>query len=831
MIRGQRSHIAPRNNIRLILFVIIVYLLVSYLPALAVPAAPVFSEITQPDGPRIKVRTKGDEWRNWHETVNGYTVIRDKATGWWHYAVPDEIDGIKAGRYKVGEASPEDLGIKKGLLPVRKRFRKSAAIASASVQGSSRVREASALPFNQNVLVILAEFNNYPHVPEDTVAAFHDLFFGSSISVADYYDEVSYGKFNIVPAETGVTSTPGVVGWLSVGTKHTNCHDDNICADDLASKAISAAQEYVNFANFDRNSDGVVTPGELSIIVVVAGYESAFSNYSPGVWAHQSEFQPPLKLNGVKVSSYAMFGERQGDHRATIGVIVHELGHLMLDLPDLYDTADYPSSQGIGPFDVMADGSWCQTAADKYSGQTPVHFSAWTKKYAGFLFPSEVTNQAGVELPAVSGAATAIVKVPTQNNREFFLLENRHLSGYDAGLQGCSLNFSKSDGGLAIWHVDESKLGCIVPNNCNNDASGKLVDLEEANGYQALDYINGLNNLQALFYSGNKTAFNDSTAPSSRLYQNIQSGVSVTNISGYGQIMTADIFGGTIAALTTMFVQISGNGSGTITASGLVCSGKTCTGTYPAETQLILTANADPDSTFAGWSDSGCAGNWVCSITINSDITLTATFSRPDLTYKHKIKPLARSFASSDNTGNISVITKPASSWTASSNTAWITVTSGSSGTGNGKVYYSVSANTSPDPRTGSITIAEKTFTVIQRQATDLSGVWSKVSKKKRKAKFKVSGRLTVTAIDNKAPNVKVRVYLSDDEAYDQMDILLGSKTMGTINTGQSIFKTLSYGNLPADPTGKYLIAVIDPDNKITESDKSNNTAPSSAVP
>lgn len=821
---------SPLDNIRLVLFVIITSLLVTCSQASAVPAAPVVSELIQPDGVNIKLRTKGDEWRNWHETVNGYTVIRDKATGWWHYAVPDEIDGIKAGRYKVGEAPPEDLGIKKGLLPVRKRFRKSATLASASVQKASRVREASALPFAQNVLVILAEFNNYPHVPEDTVAAFHELFFGDSISVADYYDEVSYGKFNIVPAETSVTATPGIVGWLSIGTKHTNCHDDQTCSNDLASKAISAAQEHINFANFDRDSDGVVTPDELSIIVVVAGYESAFSNYSPAVWAHQSEFQPPLKLNGVKVSSYAMFGERQGDHRATIGVIVHELGHLMLDLPDLYDTADYPTSQGIGPFDVMAGGSWCKTETDKYSGQTPVHFSAWTKKYAGFLSPSEVTNQAGVEFPAVSGAATNIVKVPTQNNREFFLLENRHLSGYDAGLQGCSLNFFKSGGGLAIWHVDESKLGCIVPNNCNNDASGKLVDLEEANGYQALDYINGLNNLQALFYSGNKTTFNDSTAPGSRLYQNIPSGVSVTNISGYGQTMTADIFGGTVAALTTLSVQISGNGSGTIAASGLVCSGNTCTGTYPAGTQLILTANADPDSTFAGWDGSGCTGDWICTITIDSDTSLTATFSRPDLRYKHTIKPLARSFASSGNTGSISVITKPGSNWTASSNSAWITVTSGSSGTGNGKVYYSVSANTSPDPRTGSITIAEKTFTVIQRQATDLSGAWSKVSKKKRKAKFKVSGRLTVTASDNKAPNVKVRVYLSDDEAYDQKDILLGAKTVGTINAGQAIFKTLSYGNLPDDPTGKYLIAVIDPDNKITESNKGNNTVPSSAV-
>lgn len=61
-------------------------------------------------------------------------------------------------------------------------------------------------------------------------------------------------------------------------------------------------------------------------------------------------------------------------------------------------------------------------------------------------------------------------------------------------------------------------------------------------------------------------------------------------------------------------------------------------------------------------------------------------------------------------------VTSPAGcSWTAvSNNTSWISITSGASGTGNGTVTYSVSANTTGTSRQGSLTIAGQTFTVTQ---------------------------------------------------------------------------------------------------------------------
>ena len=64
------------------------------------------------------------------------------------------------------------------------------------------------------------------------------------------------------------------------------------------------------------------------------------------------------------------------------------------------------------------------------------------------------------------------------------------------------------------------------------------------------------------------------------------------------------------------------------------------------------------------------------------------------------------------------VTTTSGCAWTgASNNTAWITVTGGSSGTGNGTVAYTVAANTSTSPRIGTLTIAAQTVTVTQAGA------------------------------------------------------------------------------------------------------------------
>ncbi|MEK6406223.1 MAG: SBBP repeat-containing protein [Acidobacteriota bacterium] len=74
----------------------------------------------------------------------------------------------------------------------------------------------------------------------------------------------------------------------------------------------------------------------------------------------------------------------------------------------------------------------------------------------------------------------------------------------------------------------------------------------------------------------------------------------------------------------------------------------------------------------------------------------------------------SKSFTSQGGTDTVAVSTSDAScAWTASRNDNWITISSGSIGSGNGTVGYSVAANMGP-ARTGFLNIANNTFTVSQ---------------------------------------------------------------------------------------------------------------------
>ncbi|MEW6209322.1 MAG: BACON domain-containing carbohydrate-binding protein [Acidobacteriota bacterium] len=78
------------------------------------------------------------------------------------------------------------------------------------------------------------------------------------------------------------------------------------------------------------------------------------------------------------------------------------------------------------------------------------------------------------------------------------------------------------------------------------------------------------------------------------------------------------------------------------------------------------------------------------------------------------ITPMAMNFLKAGGNGTITVTADPGCPWTAVSNVPWITITMGASGTGNGTVKYSVAFNPVKAKRTGTITVAGRTFTVTQ---------------------------------------------------------------------------------------------------------------------
>jgi M6 family metalloprotease-like protein len=159
---------------------------------------------------------------------------------------------------------------------------------------------------------------------------------------------------------------------------------------------------------------------------------------TPNVWGHKANFTSSLTLDGVDLGPYTMFGEAHATeladkHQATIGIMCHELGHLMLGLPDLYDTDG--SSSGIGDWGLMGSGSWNVTGALR--GDTPSHMSAWSKVATNFTIPQDIDiDQSGVSIEQAHVNEDARrIWLDKYKLNEYFLVENRQKAGYDAGLR------------------------------------------------------------------------------------------------------------------------------------------------------------------------------------------------------------------------------------------------------------------------------------------------------------------------------------------------------------------------------------------------------------
>lgn len=99
-------------------------------------------------------------------------------------------------------------------------------------------------------------------------------------------------------------------------------------------------------------------------------------------------------------------------------------------------------------------------------------------------------------------------------------------------------------------------------------------------------------------------------------------------------------------ATENLGVSLAGDGSGTITATGINCPG-TCSNDYPYGTTVVLQASPAPGSTFAGWSGA-CTGTGGCQLVLSAARSVTATFTRiPRCTLRILTNKIVRKLAAS----------------------------------------------------------------------------------------------------------------------------------------------------------------------------------------
>ena len=126
-------------------------------------------------------------------------------------------------------------------------------------------------------------------------------------------------------------------------------------------------------------------------------------------------------------------------------------------------------------------------------------------------------------------------------------------------------------------------------------------------------------------------------------------------------------------------------------------------GTGNGTVQFSVAANTDPTSR---------AG----TLTVAGQ-TFTVNQAAAPVSCSYSLSAASQSVSASSTTGSVDVTTATSCAWSATANVAWLSVTAGASGTGNGTVQFSVAANTDPTSRAGTLTVAGQTFTVNQAAA------------------------------------------------------------------------------------------------------------------
>lgn len=526
----------PDQGFSILTLAFFLILFFSYTPLFSAPGFKQWQTVEQPDGIKIKVFNKGDEWANWLENEEGYPVILNQESRYYEYAKLELGKGLIPSQLIVGKDQP--IGIKK-ITSSDLETLKSIKTRGAPRFGPQVALSPSPVLGTHKILTILINFKDRQLSTQES--DWNNVFFGPTNSVKKYFSEVSYNQVTMAPAQEsqGTANNGIVVVTLSYNHPNTASNIDET-NQQLTKDAILAADPYVDFASFDANQDGVLSTDELHVVIIPAGYERAYSLTTPSVWGHRWSlfFVDPPVVDGTTVggfsSGYTQFGELHQDHQATVGIICHELSH-DLGLPDLYDTdGSNGSSAGIGDWDIMASGSWNGIL---YAGDKPSHHSAWCKSYLGWVTPTQIKKSiAGATFPQVetSNDPDRGIKQLLSNPKgaemlgkgEYFLMENRQRTGYDQALPSS---------GLLIWHIDESQSG-------NGNEARKLVDLVEADGLNQLDSNISYGDSGDPYpgSSGNRN-FNDSSNPSSKLYDGSNRNISLSNISNSSAVMTADI--------------------------------------------------------------------------------------------------------------------------------------------------------------------------------------------------------------------------------------------------------------------------------------------------
>ena len=296
---------------------------------------------------------------------------------------------------------------------------------------------------------------------------YYDKFFGTGYSVANFYKEMTLGKLYFVPLKldksNGKNSKDGCIDVVinqihpSAYTKKYNGSESarqTFCRDTITN-IIMATDEYIDYSKYDKNGNGVLDATELLIVIMNAGPSQETTgksegNYDRGYFAVWSTSQgTDASPDGVRYGSAIT---NMGEHTKQgilqyVGTAAHELCH-NLGAEDIYDRKVGASGTAKTPWPFV---NWFSLqCSGNYSGggATPTYLDPYQRIYLGWA-EEVVVGEGEYTLYSTCTGKYQVLRVNTPDPDEYYLIELRLKEGFE-------VNLAKGQGGICVWHIDES---------------------------------------------------------------------------------------------------------------------------------------------------------------------------------------------------------------------------------------------------------------------------------------------------------------------------------------------------------------------------------------
>ena len=416
--------------------------------AWATPALKAWRTHTQSDGTQLTLMLCGDENFHYFITTDGHAVVRDEAGYCYASTKGQEMrsSGILAHEPQLRTAE-EKAALSMLGSDDQPSIRRIAANSQAQ-GGQRRFGTPQTYTGSKRGLVLLVCFDDLDFTIDEPKATITDMLntegytnsLGARGSVHDYFSHMSNGVFDltfdvVVPYKAPKSCT-------YYGENDSKGHDQHSRVVELLKFALEAADEEVDYRDYDWDGDGKVD----QVYMLYAGQGEAGGGEAWTIWPHESQigtYPFSYRLDGIILNTYACGEELDYSGKLSgLGTFCHEFSHC-LGLPDFYDTAT-SELHGMGSFDVMCNGCY------NNNGWLPAAYTAYERNFCGWLDYKVLTDPCKVSkmLPLESGGDAYIIYNPGFSD-EYYILEQRNKNvRWDRGLQSR---------GLLIYHVNYLK--------------------------------------------------------------------------------------------------------------------------------------------------------------------------------------------------------------------------------------------------------------------------------------------------------------------------------------------------------------------------------------